>query len=105
MDYKEKKEIMDLVKHIQDINHEIINPTKNMKTVIVDTRKDIQMQSEMYEMACVNMDRSKLTSIDNIDENILYKKLFDYKILCQAELVKKCGQELYEEIKHKENLD
>ena len=53
-----------------------------MKTVIVDTRKDIQMQSEMYEMACVNMDRSKLTLIDNINENILYKKLFDYKTLC-----------------------
>ena len=86
---------MDLVKHMQDINREIINPTKNMKTVIVDTRKDIQMQSEMYEMACVNMNISKLTSIDIIDENILYKKLFDYKILCQAELVKKSVDKSY----------
>lgn len=28
MNYKEKKEIMDLVEHIQDINREIINLTK-----------------------------------------------------------------------------
>ena len=105
MNYKEYDDIIKLIKHIKDINQELVNPSLKIRDVICDIQKDIPKQSALYEMTCANMDRSKITSIDNIDINILYQKLPAYKTMCEIELINKIGKEKFDEIKRNENLD
>lgn len=105
MNYKEYDDIMNLIKHIKDINQELTNPSLKIRDVITDIQKDIPVQSYLYEMTYVNMDESKITSINNIDINMLYQKLPAYKTLCEIELINKIGKEKYDEIKRNENLD
>ncbi len=105
MNYKKDYDIMKLIKHIKDINQEITNPSLKIRDVISDTQKDIPIQSNIYEMSCANMDSSRLTSIDNIDINMLYQKLSAYKTMCEIELINKIGKEMFDEIKRIENLD
>ncbi|MBQ3409274.1 MAG: hypothetical protein IJH12_08745 [Clostridia bacterium] len=104
MNYKEDYDIMKFIKHIKDINQELANPSSKMRDVIINIRKDIPVQSNLYEMKCANMDKSKLTSIYNIDINVLYQKLPEYKSLCEIELINKVGKEMFDEIKENENL-
>lgn len=105
MNYKEYDDIKNLIKHIKDINQELVNPSLKIRDVIADIQKDIPGQSRLYEMTCANMDRSKLISIDNIDINMLYQKLPAYKTMCEIELINKIGKEKFDEIKRNENLD
>ena len=104
MNYKENKEIMDLIKHIKKINEQIKNPDGNIREVLADVQKSFPSESVVYEVSSVNGDMSKITTLENIDINILYSKLPVYKSFCEAELLKKCSQELYEEIKRKEMI-
>ena len=104
MQYKENKDIMDLIKHIKEINYQINRPNENIRKVIADVQNSLKSESIVYELANANGDISKITTIDNIDINILYNKLPDYRALCHAKLLEKCGQELYNWIIKEENL-
>ncbi len=104
MNYKDNREIMDLIKHIRLINEQIKNPDECIRKIISEIQKSIPRESFIYEVYSANGDMSKLTTLDNIDISFLYSKLPDYKNLCEAELLKKCGQKLYEEIKREEKL-
>lgn len=104
MNYKENKEIMDLIKHIKEINKQIKNPDRGIRKVLTDAQKAFPRESAVYEFSSANGDMSKITTLENIDINILYNKLPVYKSFCEAELLKKCGHELYEEIKMKEMI-
>ena len=99
MNYKEYDDIKNLIKHIKDINQELVNPSLKIRDVISDIQKDIPGPSYLYEMTCVNMNESKITSINNIDINMLYQKLPAYKTLCEIELINKIGKERYDEKK------
>lgn len=104
MNYKENKGIMDLIKHINEINKQIKHPDGGIRKVLADVQKKFPRESAIYEFSSVNGDMSKIMTLENIDINILYNKLPVYKSFCEAELLKKCGHELYEEIRKNENL-
>lgn len=104
MNYKESKEIMDLIKNINEINKQIKNPDIGIRKVLSDVQKAFPTESAIYEFSSANGDITKITTLENIDINILYNKLPIYKSFCEAELLKKCGHELYEEIIKNENL-
>ena len=104
MNYKEDKEIMDLIKHIKEINKQMVNTDDEIRKVIADTQKSLPFESLTYELASANGDFSQITTLDNISIGILHSKLPGYKMLCENELIKKCGQKLYEKIKEEENI-
>lgn len=102
--YKEDKEIMDLIKDIKSINEQIANPNDEIRQVITEVQKALQEKAFAYELAGVKGDISRIYTIDKIDVEILWRKLPDYKKMCLMKLLDKCGQIQYEEIMRKENL-
>ena len=105
MNYKESKDIMDLIKNIHEIDKQIKNPNNNIRRVIADAQKLIPTEESLtYEISTVNGDFTKLTTLENIDVNTLYSKLPAYRNFCLAELFKECGKEVFNEIKRKENI-
>lgn len=104
MNYKEDKEISDLIKHIKDINKQMQNPNNEIRNVITDIQKSLPKESITFELLSSQGHNTKLISIDNIDINVLYQKLPAYKTMCQDRLIEKCGQKIYEEIIREEKL-
>ena len=80
------------------------NTDEQIRKVIGDVQKTLPKESITYEISSANGDMSKMTTIDNIDIIVLRNKLPFYKALCETELLKKCGQKLFDEICCEENL-
>ncbi|MBP3255311.1 MAG: hypothetical protein J6M60_02330 [Clostridia bacterium] len=104
MDYEHNKEIMELIKNIKEINEQMYNPNEKIRKILMEIQEKMKEESSTFELISVNGDISKITTIDNIDINILYSKLPFYKSLCEAKLLEKCGRKLYDEICKKENI-
>lgn len=99
------KEIADLIKHIEDINEQLEKPTnEGIRKVIKDVQNTIQKETISYELSQAQGKLDIIKPIDDIDINVLYNKLTDYKLMCKCKLIEKCGQEFYVEIEKKYNL-
>lgn len=104
MNYKDNKEISDLIKHIKNINKQMQSPSNEIRSVIKDIQKSLPTESIKYEVLSSQGYNTKLVAIDIIDINVLYQKLPAYKIMCQDKLIEKCGQKIYEEVIRDEKL-
>ena len=104
MNYKENKEIMDLVKSIKEINQQIVNPDNNIRKVIADAQQQVKKESLILENTLAIKNNAGITSIENIDVNVLYNRLIDYKVLCINKLKEKCEKEVFDEIIKENNL-
>lgn len=105
MNYKEDKEIADLIKSIGDLNQQIKNPDSNIRQVLANAQKAIGINESLaHEQAGAILNHTNITTLDKIDVNVVYRKLPEYKSLCEAKLLDKVGKELYNEIKRIEYL-
>ncbi len=99
MQIKDVKDVIDITKDIKDLTAQKKNPTREgMVKVIKSVRHHLLLETEVYESSLCAINRSSKVNIDNIDNNILYEKLDDYKTICFGYLLNKYGKEHYKRI-------
>ena len=105
MSIEDEKEVIELIKAIQDINMQIANPNRSeIIEILKKAQQKFILESAMYENTIAVKSNSKLTKIDDIDTNTLYTKLPYYKSLYEGSLIKKCTDEEYSSFKSKYNF-
>ena len=99
MDYKEDKEILEVIKDLIDIRIQETKPTdEKLKKVIKSVKAKFPKESNVFEIAEAQGNINNITFIDNIPTKVLYNKLPFYKLLCEKKIIEKYGQEIYNEI-------
>ena len=97
------KDVIDIAKDIKDLTAQKKNPTrKGMIKVIKSVRQHLLLEIEVYESTLCVVNRSSKVDIEN---NILYGKLDDYKTICFGYLLNKYGKEQLDEIIKEYNLE
>ena len=106
MQIKDMKDIIDIAKDIKDLTDQKKNPTiKGIKKAIKSVRQHLLLETEVYEDALCVANKSSKVNIENIDNNILYGKLGDYRTICFSYLLDKYGKEQLDEIIKEYNLE
>ena len=106
MQIKDVKDVIDITKDIKDLTAQKKNPTREgMVKVMKSVRQHLLLETEVYESSLCAINRSSKVNIDNIDNNILYGKLDDYKTICFGYLLNKYGKEQLDEIIKEYNLE
>lgn len=99
MEIKDIKEVSDIAKHIKDLTEQIKNQTREgMEKVIISVRNHLLLQTELYEDSLCVINNGIKVTIGIIEDNVLYGKLKDYKMICLNYLLQKYGKEVYNEI-------
>ena len=105
MEFKEEKEVIELINHVKDINEQLIEKNAyKIRILIKDIQKTIKEETLIYEITEAKGDLSKLSLIDNIDINVLYNKIPMYRNLCIKKIVEVCGKDCAEKLLRKEKL-
>lgn len=106
MQIKDMKDVIDIAKDIKDLTEQKKNPTrKGMEKAIKSVRQHLLLETEVYEDALCVANKSSKVNIENIDNNVLYGKLDDYKTICFGYLLDKYGKEQLNEIIKEYNLE
>lgn len=102
---KENKEILDLVKHIKDIDAQYKNQNREkIEEILKELQKEFFIESKVFELKEAGGNLNNIFPIEQISLNNLYNKLPYYRNLCEAKLLEKCSKELYEKLKDKYNI-
>lgn len=100
---KENKEILDLVKHIKDIDAQYKNQNREkIEEILKELQKEFFIESNVFELKEAGGNLNNIFPIEQISINNLYNKLPYYKSLCEAKLLEKCSKELYDELINKD---
>ena len=106
MQIKDMKDVIDIAKDIKDLTEQKKNPTREgMEKAIKSVRQHLLLETEVYEDALCVVNKSSKVNIENIDNNILYGKIDDYKTICFSYLLDKYGKEQLDEIIKEYNLE
>ena len=106
MDLLETKEIKELIDNIKDLNSLKVNfDRKKLEDLLLKLQKKYLAKSLVFELSYLTNPNGSFSSIDNVSDNDLKNKIPYYKSLCIDNLKKKCGQEKYNEIVEKYELE
>ena len=106
MQMKDIKDIRDIVKDIKNLTEQKKNPTRDgMEKVIKSVREHLLLETEVYEDTLCIKNKGLKVNIENIDSNVLYSRLDDYKTICLGYLLNKYGKKSLDEIIEEYNLE
>ena len=93
------KEIIDIANDIKELTKQKHNPTREgLEKVIKSVRGHVLLDTELYEDTLSLTNQSPKVNIENVDNNALYSRLDVYKIICLSYLLKKYGNETFNQI-------